>query len=88
MMSSYYVIVTIKLCPEVGNDEYIIVCNFGARGMSGFEVIEVCSEAHRGRKNQKKPALNRVHNIFERKHISLLRLSLRSKDSSSKGDNQ
>ena len=78
---------TIRLCPEVGNDEYIIVCNFGARRMSGFEVIGVCSEAHRGRKNKKKPALNRVHNIFERKHISL-RLSLRSKDSSSKGDNQ
>ena len=24
---------------EVGNDEYIIVCNFGGRRMSGFEVI-------------------------------------------------
>ena len=38
-MTSDYVIVSIKLCPEVGNDEYIIVCNFGGRRMSGFEVI-------------------------------------------------
>ena len=86
-MSSYYVIVTIRLCPEVESNECIIVYNFGAHRMSGFEVTEVCSEAHRGRKNQKKPALNRGHNIFERKHIPL-RLSLRSKDSSSNGDNQ
>ena len=38
-MTSDYVIVSIKLCPEVGNDEYVIVCNFGGRRMSGFEVI-------------------------------------------------
>ena len=38
-MTSDYVIVSIKLCLEVGNDEYIIVCNFGGRRMSGFEVI-------------------------------------------------
>ena len=29
-----------KLCQEVGNDEYMIVCNFGSRRMNGFEVIE------------------------------------------------
>ena len=28
-MTSEYVIVTIKLCPEVGIDEYIIVCYKG-----------------------------------------------------------
>lgn len=28
-MTSDYVIVTIKLCPEVGIDEYIIVCYKG-----------------------------------------------------------
>ena len=54
-MSSYYVIVTIRLCPEVESNECIIVYNFGAHRMSGFEVTEVCSEAHRGRKNQKSP---------------------------------
>ena len=26
---------------EVGNDEYIIVCNFGGCRMSGFEVIDM-----------------------------------------------
>ena len=39
-MTSYYVIVSIKLYKEVGNDEYISVCNFGDRSMSWFEVIE------------------------------------------------
>ena len=48
-MTSDYVIVSIKLCPEVGNDEYIIVCNFGGRRMSGFEG----SKAPAGRRKQK-----------------------------------
>ena len=39
-MTSYYVIVSIKLYKEIGNDEYISVCNFGDRRMSCFEVIE------------------------------------------------
>ena len=26
---------------EVGNDDYIIVCNFGGCRMSGFEVIDM-----------------------------------------------
>ena len=60
-----------KLCQEVGNDEYMIVCNFGSRRMNGFEVIE--REEGRdggggGRApmplpvtgNKKKPGLNRV----------------------------
>ena len=44
-MTSDYAIVSIKLLPEVGGDEYIIVCYFGDRRMSGFEVIEGASEA-------------------------------------------
>ena len=32
--------VSIKLCLDVRNDEYVILCNFGDRTMSGFEVIE------------------------------------------------
>ena len=38
-MTSYSVIVSIKSCPEFGNDGYIIMCNFGGRGMSGVEII-------------------------------------------------
>ena len=38
-MTSYSVIVSIKLCPEFGNDGYIIMCNFGGRSMSGVEII-------------------------------------------------
>ena len=54
-------IVSIKLCLDVRNDEYIILCNFGDRTTSGFEVIE------RGllgsppvAASEKKPSLNRV----------------------------
>ena len=36
-MTSDYTIVPIKLCLDVGNDEYIL-CTFGRRIMSGFEV--------------------------------------------------
>ena len=53
-MTSDYVIVSVKLCPNVGNDEYIIVCNFGSRRMSGFEVIVGASEAPAGRRKQKR----------------------------------
>ena len=38
-MTSYSVIVSIKSCPEFGNDGYIIMCNFGVRSMSGVEII-------------------------------------------------
>ena len=31
---------SIKLFPEIGHDEYIILCNFGGRSISGFKVIE------------------------------------------------
>ena len=39
-MTSDYAIMSIKSCPEVANDEYIIVRNFGGQRMSGFQVIE------------------------------------------------
>ena len=34
-MTPDYVIVSIKLCPDVGNDEYIIVCNFSGGDLRG-----------------------------------------------------
>ena len=40
IMTSIYVIVSIKLCQQVGNDECFVLCNFGDRSLSGFEVIE------------------------------------------------
>ena len=50
------------ICQEVGNDEYMIVCNFGSRRMNGFEVIEgrgaggggKGSDASPGHRKQKK----------------------------------
>ena len=39
-MTSDYVIMSIKLCPVVGNNEYIIVCDFVGRRMCGIEVLE------------------------------------------------
>ena len=35
------VIVSIKLCQDVENDEYIILCNFGGHITRSFGVIEV-----------------------------------------------
>ena len=57
------------ICQEVGNDEYMIVCNFGSRRMNGFEVIEREGGREGGGRapmplpvtgNKKKPGLNRV----------------------------
>ena len=60
-MTSDYVIVSIKLCPEVGNDGYIIVCNFGGRRISGCDVIEGgLRGARRSQEAKKKPGLNRI----------------------------
>ena len=39
-MTSDYVIMSIKLCPVVGNNEYIIVCDFVGRRMGGIEGLE------------------------------------------------
>ena len=37
---SDYVIVSMKLCPEDGNDECFVLCNFVGCSKSGFKVIE------------------------------------------------
>ena len=39
-MTSENVIASIKLCPEVGNDESIVMCNFGGHRMSDCDVLE------------------------------------------------
>ena len=39
-MTSDYVIVSIKLPPKIGNDEYIFLSKFGDRSTSDLEVIE------------------------------------------------
>ena len=45
IMTSDDVIMSIKSCPEVGNDEKIILCGFGGRSVSVFEVIEGASQS-------------------------------------------
>ena len=37
-MTSNYVIVSIKLCLDAGNNEYIILSNFGGRVMNGLKL--------------------------------------------------
>lgn len=65
-MTSDYVTMSIKLCPVVGNNEYIIVCDFVGRRMGGFEVLEGgLVDPHPTpptplSKEAKKPCLNRV----------------------------
>ena len=62
-MTSDNVIVSIKsikLCSEVGNDEYINLCYFGGRRISGFEVIEGGLRDTPGFRKLKKPCLNRT----------------------------
>ena len=56
-MTSDNVIVSMKLCPEAGNDESIVVCNFGGHRRSGFEVLErgPPSPLPPVRKKQKRP---------------------------------
>ena len=39
IMTSNYVILSIMSFLEVENDKYIIMCNFGGRYVSGFDVI-------------------------------------------------
>ena len=45
-MPSDDIIVAIKLFLEVGNDDYINLCNFGDRSISDFKVIEGGLRAH------------------------------------------
>ena len=54
IMTSEYAILSIKLRPEVGDDEYIIVCYFGDRRMSDFEVIKGGLQSAPGRRKEKK----------------------------------
>ena len=71
-MTSNNVIVTIKLCLDVG--KYFILCNFGGRIIRGFKVIEGSLESQPTplAGSKKKNGLNRVNdNIREmssRKH--------------------
>ena len=62
------VIVSIKLCQDVENDEYIILCNFGGHITRSFGVIEVSlwppppspprsQEAKKKNKEKKQPRL-------------------------------
>ena len=57
-MTSDSTIVSVKLCPEVGNDEYIVLRNCGGRRMIGFELIKGglwrLPSSHLGRSKQKK----------------------------------
>ena len=67
-MTSNNVIVTIKLCLDVGN--YFILCNFGGRIIRGFKVIEGSLQSQptplAGSKKKKKNGLKRVNdNIRE-----------------------
>ena len=52
---SLVVFYQIELYLDVGNDEYIILCNFGGRIMSCFKIIEPRTVAGR-----KKPGQNKV----------------------------
>lgn len=67
-MASNFVIVSIKLCLNGGNDEDISLYKFGGLILSGFKVIE--GEGGRppgGRKLNKivkKPGLNRFSPLF------------------------
>lgn len=55
-MTSDYFIMSIKVCPEVVNDEYIILWMFGGRSVSGFEDIVGSFWSPPGRKKKKSPA--------------------------------
>ena len=58
-MTSDYVIVTIKLCPEVGIDEYIIVC-YKEGGLRALPPPPPPPPPTPERRKQKKPDLNKV----------------------------
>ena len=68
-MTSDYVIVAIKLCPEAGNDEWFVLCNFIGCSISSFEVI---GEGWGGgalwrpsvKRSEKKTGINRVKNLY------------------------
>ena len=53
MKTSDYVIGSVRLCLEVGNDEYFILCIFGGRSISFFKVEGGLRAPYPGRKKQK-----------------------------------
>ena len=73
-MTSDYVIVSIKLCPEAGNDGWFVLCNFIGCSISSFEVLgEGWGGGGRGagalwrpsvKRSEKKPGINRVKNLY------------------------
>ena len=73
-MTSDNVIVSIKLCPEAGNDESIDVCNFSGHRMSGFEVLEAGppSPLPPVRKKQKRPVGIGRQNLWQNMFKKLL----------------
>ena len=60
-MTSNSVIVSVKLCLNVGNNDYITLCNFGDRIMSGRSK----------QKKNKKPGLDRVNATVHTQSIHL-----------------
>ena len=65
------VIVTIKLCLDVG--KYFVLCNFGGRIMRGFKVIEGSLQSQptpvAGSKKKKKRFNDKVREMSSRKHF-------------------
>ena len=60
---------SIEVCPKVGNDEYIIVCNFDGRSISGSEVIEGGLRGLPIRRKQNKARSEQGKVIFERSRV-------------------
>ena len=54
-MTPDYVIVSIKSCPEAGNDECLVLCNFVRFSMSSFEVTERTLWSFRSQEVRKRP---------------------------------
>ena len=70
-MALNYVIMSIKLCQDVGNDKGISLYNFGGLISSGFEVIE--GEAGKGpRWREGKPWEKELSNRFIVSYIELV----------------
>ena len=62
-MTSDCVIVSIKLCPEAGNDECFVLCNFVGCSMGGFEVIARALWSPTVTRGEKKNGVNRVKGL-------------------------
>ena len=60
---------SIELCPEVGNDEFIIVCNFDGRSISSTEVIEGGLQGRPSHRKQNKARSEQGKVIFERSRV-------------------